>query len=97
MSRYEEQGGGQIVPGLGARIVEILDARTGAETLVELDTGATVSAQNSAFGRDVGAAWEHTTLNIGVNGRHAEFISTASIVRLRDPVSGTILYDRENP
>src|SRR5436190_23472382 len=60
----EAMMGEPVTPGLGARIVEILERRTGVETTVGMATGETYAVFNVAWGRDMGAAWEHVTTNI---------------------------------
>jgi hypothetical protein len=95
-ARYQDQGPGEYVPGRGFQLVELLEARDGRLTLLELADGSILRAVNSASGRDMGAEWEHATLNISpaIPGEEIDFLSTADVARAIDPDTSEILYVR---
>ncbi|MET4684866.1 hypothetical protein [Brevundimonas faecalis] len=95
-ARYQDQGPGDLVPGRGFELVNLLKARGGQLTLLVLTDGRTLRAFNSAYGRDMGDEWEHTTLNVSpdVNGEEIEFVWTSDVVRAIDPQTSAILYAR---
>jgi len=90
--------GDPVTAGLGARIVEILERRTGIETTVKMATGETYAVLNVAWGRDMGAAWEHVTTNISpeVEGASLDFFLTDDVVRLEDPRTGETLWKKDS-
>lgn len=90
--------GEPVIPGLGARIVEILERRTGVETTVKMATGETCAVFNLAWGRDMGAAWEHVTTNISpdVEGASLDFFLTDDVVKLEDPRTGETLWEKDS-
>ncbi len=92
MHEYQDQGEGDLVPGLGFGIVQILQQRKSIETVAELLTGERLHLAGVAYGRDIGDRWEHLTFE---EGGTAFFLSTADIARLVDPQSGAVLYRRE--
>ena len=95
-ARYQEQVPGPLLPGRGYSLVRTLEARGGKLTLVELSDGRVLRAFNSAYGRDLGEEWEHATFNCSpaLDGEAIEFVRTSTIVRLIDPVTGELLYQR---
>lgn len=95
-ARYQDQGPGELVPGRGFQLVNLLDARAGQLTLLELSNGSVLRAFNSAYGRDMGEEWEHTTLNISpdVPGEEITFLATNEVARAIDPDTSEILYAR---
>jgi hypothetical protein len=95
-ARYQEQGPGEYVPGRGFQLVELLEARQGRLTLLELSDGSELRAFNSAAGRDIGAGWEHTTLNISpaMPGEEVALVSTKDVARAICPDTSEILYLR---
>ncbi|HWU14784.1 MAG TPA: hypothetical protein VN157_12325 [Caulobacter sp.] len=95
--RYLPQGPGAIVPGLGIGIVELLEARDGLKTLIELEDGQTIEAHDSAAGRDMGDEWEHVTFNASPSAeeRDVHFVMTSEILRIIDPINGATLYERD--
>jgi hypothetical protein len=95
-ARYQDQGPGEHLPGRGLQLVELLEARHGRLTLLELSDGSELRAFNSACGRDIGAEWEHTTLNISpaIPGEEIAFVSTSDVVRAIDPDTSKMLYLR---
>ena len=95
--RHLPQGPGAIVPGFGIEIVELLEARNGLMTLVEMANGQTIEAYDSAAGRDMGEDWEHVTLNASppIDGRDIHFVMTSDIIRILDPTNGATLYERD--
>ncbi|MBI2261008.1 MAG: hypothetical protein HYU62_05015 [Caulobacterales bacterium] len=95
-ARYHEQVPGPLLPGRGNALVLMFEARDGKLTLVELDDGRMIRAFNSAYGRDLGEEWEHTTFNCSpvVDGEPTEFVQTSDIVRVIDPATDEILYQR---
>ena len=98
-ARYQEQGPGDYVPGRGFQLVELLETRHGRLTLLELSNGSGLRAFNSAAGRDIGAEWEHMTLNISpaMPGEEVAFVSTKDVARAIDPGTSEILYVRTQP
>jgi hypothetical protein len=93
MSRYRAQGEGEIVPGRGIEIAELLLERRGVPTLVEFDDGSTLITSESAYGRDISEEWEHLYLEAGGQ----TFVASSSqVVRLHDPVSGARLFERSS-
>lgn len=56
--------GEPVTPGLGARIVGILQSRAGRETIIEMADGHRYVVFNICWGRDMGEDWEHVTTNI---------------------------------
>jgi len=90
--------GEPVTPGLGVLIVEILERRTGIETTVEMATGEAYAVFNIAWGRDMGAAWEHVTTNISpeVEGASLDFFMTDDVVRLEDPRTGETLWKKDS-
>jgi len=90
--------GEPVIPGLGARIVGILERRTGVETTVRMATGETYAVFNLAWGRDMGAAWEHVTTNISpdVEGASLDFFLTDDVVKLEDPRTGETLWEKDS-
>jgi hypothetical protein len=97
-SRYLPQGPGAILPGRGIDIVELLESRDGQLTLVHLADGRVLDAFDCAAGRDMGAEWEHVTLNAspGTADRPIHLVVTSDIVRLVDPANQTLLYQRRD-
>ncbi|MGH6964055.1 MAG: hypothetical protein ACREE0_06200 [Phenylobacterium sp.] len=85
-----------ITPGNGAALVALLEARDGTATILVLQDGQRVLALNCAWGRDIGADWEHLTVNVSpsVDGVDIEFLSTAEVVGALDPDTGAVLYRR---
>jgi len=98
-TRYQEQGPGEYVPGRGFQLIELLEACHGRPTLLELSDGRILGAVNSASGRDIGAEWEHATLNISPDmpGEEIDFVSTGDVARAIDPDTSEILYARTQP
>ena len=98
-ARYQDQGPGDTVPGRGFELVKLLEDRDGKLTLLELSDGRSVRAFNSAYGRDMGAEWEHTTLNISPTlvGEEIDLIWTSEVVQAVDPTTLAVLYHRANP
>lgn len=96
-SRCLPQGLGAFVPGLGIEVVELLETRNGLKTLIELMDGQTIEAWDSAAGRDMGEDWEHVYFNASpqVRERDVHFVMTSEIVRILDPISGAMLYERD--
>ncbi|WP_428156363.1 hypothetical protein [Brevundimonas sp.] len=99
VARHQDQGPGDIVPGRGFELVGLLKARQGQLTLLEMENGAIIRAFNSAYGRDMGAEWEHTTLNCSpeIEGEEIMFVWTSDVLRAIDPETSTILYTRTTP
>lgn len=93
MPTHSDQGEGALVPGRGAKIVMILVGRKFASTRVMLESGETCVGANWSWGRDIGADWEHLYF---VEDGLDFFLSTESIVSLQDPVTGDLLYSRED-
>ncbi|MBN9466714.1 hypothetical protein [Brevundimonas sp.] len=96
VARYQAQGPGDIVPGRGFELVNLLKARQGQLTLLELENGATFRAFNSAYGRDMGDEWEHTILNCSptIDGEEIMLVRTSDVLRAIDPMTSAILYTR---
>jgi hypothetical protein len=94
--RYQEQGLGEMVPGRGIELVELLERRDGRLTLLELADGRTIRSFNIAAGRDLGDEWEHFTLNISprIDGEDVDWLSTADVVAASDPDGSEPLYRR---
>ena len=92
--RYQEQGEGVFVPGRGAALVKLLEARDGLLTLLVLADGRTHRSFNVAAGRDIGAVWEHISTNVSpdVEGETSEFMFTGEIVEVIDPATSETLY-----
>jgi hypothetical protein len=90
MTRYRDQGEGEIVPGRGIEIVELLERRT-RPTLVALRSGAVLLATLRGWGRDIGEEWEHVYL---VEKDESSFVVTSDIEKLTDPESDIVLYSR---
>ena len=93
-SRYQPQGYGDLVPGYGIEIVELLESRDGQLTLVELSDGSTRRVFNIAYGRDAGSDWEHVSTNISpdVPGEAFDFFVTSEVRLVLDPVSRAHLF-----
>ena len=96
VGRYQEQGFGEMVPGSGIELVELLERRDGRLTLLELADGRTIRSFNIAAGRDLGDEWEHFTLNISprIEGEDVDWLSTADVLTARDPDESKLLYRR---
>jgi hypothetical protein len=92
MERYQDQGEGEIVPGRGIDIVEILLVRRTLATHLELRSGERAAATNASYGRDIGDEWEHILYE-----EHGKtyFLMTSEVRRLVDPESGAVLYERQ--
>lgn len=92
MTALQDQGEGEIVPGLGFAAVRVLTERRATTTIATLRSGETVSIQGASFGRDIGADWEHIYFDVG---GQSLFLSTSEIASMTDPLDGAILYVRE--
>ncbi len=93
MTRYQDQGEGELVPGRGIQIVEILAERRGKATLIELRSGEEIVATNVSCGRDIGEEWEHIFFS---EGAQSYFLSTAEINGLLEPDNRAVLYSVRN-
>ena len=96
--RYQEQGEGAYVPGRGAALVKLLEARDGLLTLLVLEDGRVHRSFNVAAGRDIGAEWEHISTNISpcLDAEPSEFLLTGEIVEVVDPTNSSTLYRRHD-
>ena len=95
-ARYQEQGPGDLVPGRGIELIELLESRGGQLTLLELANGTTYRSFNIAYGRDYGDEWGHFTLNISprIDGEFVEWLSSGDVRAARDPETAEVLYRR---
>ena len=86
--------GEPITPGLGARIVDILESRAERETKIEMADGQTYVVFNICWGRDMGEDWEHITTNISpdIKGASLDFFLTSGVTKLTDPHTGAVLW-----
>jgi len=75
-------------------LLELLLARRGVATTVELTSGVLLDVNNIVFGYDEGADQAHVTTNINpfIEGESVEVFMTGEIVAVRDAGSGTVLY-----
>ena len=78
-------------------LVDLLQARDGLETEVELDDGRRYRVLNIAWGYDAGDHYAHLTTNIGpsVPGHEVDFFFTNEVIAVRDPVASEPLWHRE--
>ena len=83
-----------ITPGLGAPIVDALEARTGVVTLVNMKDGLTYRVFNVCWGRDMGEDWEHVSANVSpsVEGASFDFFHTGDVAELVDPATNEVLW-----
>ncbi|HYC73247.1 hypothetical protein [Brevundimonas sp.] len=95
-ARYHEQGPGDLVPGRGSGLIELLESRDGQLTILELVDGTTLRSFNIAYGRDYGEEREHFTLNISpsIDGEVVEFLSSGDVKAAVDPATTNVLYRR---
>ncbi|WP_135212216.1 hypothetical protein [Vitreimonas flagellata] len=92
MTALQDQGEGEIVPGLGFAVVRVLTERCATSTIAALRSGETVSIQGASFGRNIGADWEHIYFDVG---GQSFFLSTCEFASMTDPLDGAILYMSE--
>lgn len=92
MTALQDQGEGEIVPGLGFAVVRVLTERCATSTIAALRSGETVSIQGASFGRDIGADREHIYFDVG---GQSFFLSTCEFASMTDPLDGAILYMSE--
>ena len=78
------------------QLIEVLEARDGQLTLLELANGTTFRSFNIAYGRDYGDEWEHFTLNISprIEGEVVEWLSSGDVRTALDPQTAEVLYRR---
>lgn len=79
------------MPGLGARIVELLELRHPMPTSIVFTDGMERRATFEGFVRDIGDEWEKVHFSVdGVS----YLTCTSEIAALIDPASGVTLYQR---
>jgi hypothetical protein len=89
MSKYRDQGTGELVPGRGFTIAKILLERRGIPTAIDFGDGSTITTRSASYGRDIGEEWEHLYLEVA---GETLFASTSEVARLRDPGTGAYLF-----
>jgi hypothetical protein len=89
----ERQGEREILEGFGAPIRKMLEMRRGAATTVRLADDQELTVYDVAWGRDIGARWEHVTANASPpqDGRPIHFFQLSEVAQLVDPETGAIL------
>ena len=83
-----------MTPQQGEAVTSILRARCGQWTLVQLLDGQQFRVFDIAWGRDMGADFDHVTTNIspGPAGEHdIDFFHTSEVVSVTDPSTGKSL------
>ena len=89
--------------GLGARVVEIMRDRHGLPTELELESQESIRTYGfNGYSMDLGEEWEHfyAWLLPLIDGEPQNvdyglaFIKTSDVVRIVDPVDGSLLYNR---
>lgn len=91
MTAFQDQGEGELVPGLGFAAVRVLTKRRNIPTKITLRSGETFVVEKAEYARDIGADWEH--IYFDADGQ-SYFLDTSEIATLTDSVSGLILYER---
>ena len=75
-------------------VTQVLRARDGVKTRVELSADRTLDVLNVAEGQDVGDDYEHITTNISpdIAGCTVDLFFTDEVARIVDPWSGDVLW-----
>jgi hypothetical protein len=84
-----------MTPANGEKILSILKQRSGRWTMVELSDGRTLRVFDIAWGRDIGADFDHITTNIspGPQGEHdTDFFHTFEVAVVRDAATKEQLF-----
>lgn len=81
---------------LDETLVDLLAARDGLETVVELDDSRRLRVLNIAWGYDSGDHYAHVTTNISPSaaGREPDFFFTNEVVSVEDADSGQLVWRR---
>ena len=79
-----------------ADLVDLLNARDGVETLVDVQDGPTLKVFNIGWGYDLGDEYAHITTNASpfVAGQPIDFFFTDNVTQVRDASTGRVLYSR---
>jgi hypothetical protein len=94
-ARHQDQGPGEALPGRGFELVKRLEVRAGLLALLELEGGEAPPAFNIAWGRDVGAEWEHgTPVSPEIAGAEIAFLTTDEVVHAIAPCTTDLHYVR---
>ncbi|BAC90634.1 glr2693 [Gloeobacter violaceus PCC 7421] len=83
-----------------AQIIEVLRQLGGMPILVALDDRRILTVHNIAWGQDFADPEYHVTTNISPvpNVPHVvDVFSTAAVVRITDPISGDVHFDKSSP
>ncbi|MGC7151362.1 hypothetical protein [Paenarthrobacter ureafaciens] len=77
-------------------LVDLLNARDGIGTLVDVQDGDTFTVFNIAWGYDLGDDCAHITTNASpfVAGQPIDFFFTDKVTQVRDASTGSVLYSR---
>lgn len=79
-----------------ADLVDLLNARDGLGTLVDVQDGPTFTVFNIAWGYDLGDEYAHVTTNASpfVAGHPIDFFFIDRVTEVRDASTGKVLYSR---
>ncbi|HEY5247750.1 MAG TPA: hypothetical protein VIJ15_04745 [Dermatophilaceae bacterium] len=79
-----------------ADLIRLLVAHAGAETQVTLHSRRVLHVINIAWGYDTGDAYAHVTTNTSpaIEDRTVAFFYTSDVLKVTDPASGDMLYQR---
>jgi hypothetical protein len=77
-------------------LIALLNERDGRATRVEMRDGSALTVFNIAWGYDMGDEFAHVTTNISpdATGASVDFFRTNDVVRVSDPIVGTVLFPR---
>jgi hypothetical protein len=92
----EPQREGELKPGLGAPLLEVLVERRGQPTIVRLASGNDLIVYDVVWGRDLGDVWEHVTANASppMPDREIETFWMSDVVSIVDPDTRRVLAEQ---
>jgi hypothetical protein len=85
-------------PPTDSALIDLLYSREDVGTSVHLRDGRVLEVFDIAWAYDPGEATAHITTNCGppVPGRPIDLIRSSDVLRVVDPITGSILYDAKD-
>jgi hypothetical protein len=87
-----------MTPQDGQTVSRILQERCGIWSLVDLTEERRIRVLNIAWGRDIGADFDHITTNISpkTQGKNTiDFFHASEVVRISDGETGKVLFPQD--